>query len=339
MQVFQNIDMQPLNTFGIAAKAATFITLEKPQDIEVALQKFGPPAHILWGGSNILITKNIEGTIWHPAFRGIQQTEKDDAIELTIGAWEMMDSVVQYATQRSLWGIENLVAIPGCVGAAPVQNIGAYGVELKDVFVSCKTYDLQTKTIVHFSKDECGFAYRDSIFKQNPGRYIIIEVSILLSKIPNPIINYGDIQLALERNWYTKNKSITLTPAQIAETIEKIRRSKLPKPTDIGNIGSFFKNPFVEKAIVEKLLKDYPTIPNFIDKISTLYKIPAARLIEQSGLKWYRELNVWTYQNQPLVIVQYGWATGQEIYNFSEKIISKVFEKFSIGLEREANVW
>ena len=111
-----------------------------------------------------------------------------------------MDSVVQYATQRSLWGIENLVAIPGCVGAAPVQNIGAYGVELKDVFVSCKTYDLQTKTIVHFSKDECGFAYRDSIFKQNPGRYIIIEVSILLSKIPNPIINYGDIQLALERN-------------------------------------------------------------------------------------------------------------------------------------------
>lgn len=339
MQVFHNIDMQPLNTFGIAATAATFIILENPQDIELALEKFGRPRYILWAGSNILITKNIEGTVWHPIFRGIQQTQKDDTIELTIGAWEMMDNVVQYTTQRSLWGIENLVAIPGCVGAAPVQNIGAYGVELKDVFISCKAYDLDKRTIVLFWKDECNFGYRNSIFKQNPGRYIIIEVSLRLSKNPNPIINYGDIQLALEKNWSIHDKNIALTPAQIAHTIEQIRRSKLPKPTDLGNIGSFFKNPFVEKAIVEKLLRDYPTVPHFFDKNSSLYKIPAARLIEQSGLKWYRQNNVWTYQNQPLVIVQHGWATGQEIYDFSEKIIWKVFEKFSIRLEREVNVW
>ncbi len=339
MQVIHNKDLKPLNTFGIAAKAATFIVLDNPEDIESALTEFGRPMYILWAGSNILITKNPEGTIWHPRFLGIHQTEKDDTVELTIGAWEIMDDLVRYSTERWFRGIENLVAIPGCVGSAPVQNIGAYGVELKDVFVSCKTYDLQTKTIVHFSKDECGFAYRDSIFKQNLGRYIIIEVCLRLSKVANPIINYGDVQLALERNWYIKNENSSPTPAKIAQTIEQIRWSKLPKPTDLGNIGSFFKNPFVEKKIVENLLIEYPNIPHFFDKNSFLYKIPAARLIEQSGLKWYRENNVWTYQNQPLVIVQYWWATGQEIYDFSEKIICKVFDKFSIRLEREVNVW
>ena len=336
MRVYHNIDLKPLNTFGIAAKAATYIILEKIEDICIALEKFGQPTHILWAGSNILITKKkIEWIIWHPNFCGIKVDERSNSVELTIWAWEEMNNVVNYATEHWLWGVENLIAIPGCVGAAPVQNIGAYGVEVKDVFVSCKTYDLEEKTMVVLWKDQCNFGYRDSIFKQNPGRYIIIEVSLRLSKDPNPIINYGDIQNALEKNGLL---NISPTSAQIAQTIEQIRWSKLPRPSEIGNAGSFFKNPLVEKTIIDNLLEKYPTIPHFLEEISGLYKIPAAWLIEQVGLKWHRENNVGTHPNQALVIVQYGKATGEEILTFSEKIITKVYDTFSVMLEREVNI-
>lgn len=335
MRVSHNVDLKPLNTFGIAAKAVTCIILETIEDIEVALEKFGRPTHILWAGSNILITQDIEWIIWHPKFHGIAINKKNNSVELTSWAWEEMNNVVHFATEHWLWGIENLIAIPGCVGAAPVQNIGAYGVELKDVFISCTAYDIEERKIKTFGKDECDFGYRNSIFKQNIGKYLIIEVSLRLSENPNPIINYGDVQSALEKSGSTNTPP---TSTQIAQTIEQIRWSKLPRPSEIGNAGSFFKNPLVEKTIFDNLLEKYATMPHFLEEVSGLYKIPAAWLIEQAGLKWYRENNVGTHPNQPLVIVQYGEATGQEILTFSEKIITKVYDTFSVMLEREVNI-
>lgn len=372
MQIHIDYDLTSHNTFGIAAKAAIFLVIEDPADIPQAIALHGKPTHILWGGSNLVITKDIDGVVWHITYNQIAEkgssTPHTDNKNILLNVWAGMirDDLVRYTLQHWWRGIENLIAIPWCVGAAPVQNIGAYWVEFQDVCDSVDCYDTQSMTYVTLTKDWCNFAYRYSIFKEQPGRYIIYAVTLRLSLEAKPVLTYTPVIHALEQQgfwdtiWnYTKDLSWKSSDSNlssrdnlqetIATTIENIRWSKLPKPTELGNSGSFFQNPIVNKDIVEKLLCDYPTMPHYAytneqnnntqDTTLIKEKLSAARLIDNSNLKWYRIWQVWTYPLQPLVLVQYWWATGQDIIDFSDHIIHTVQEKFGITLQREVNIW
>lgn len=331
MRVYENINLQEYNTFDIAAKAAVFVVLDQLSDIEEALTQFGQPTHILWWGSNVVISKDIDGVIWHPLFTERKIKAIGDKIHLTCGAWCVWHEIVEFTVQQGRRGIENLVAIPGHIWAAPVQNIGAYGVELKDVFVSVEVYDRENKTMVTLWKDDCHFGYRHSVFKEQPGRYMICSVTLELSHTAAPHLEYAPLKKLAEENGLE-------TQQEIADAIESIRRSKLPKPDELWNCGSFFQNPLVEKSVVDGLLAQYPDMPHY-PQDSGKEKISAAWLIEQSGCKWIREWNIWTYPLQALVLVNYGWWTGEEALSFASHIIQTVFDKFGVTLVREVNVW
>jgi UDP-N-acetylmuramate dehydrogenase len=334
MQHYQNYDLTPYNTLGLPAIAEHFFMLDSIDEVENIHESYGMPSHILWGWSNILIQSSSLSKVWHPTWDTITLFhESHQDIILEVGAWMARDDLVQYTISHGRRGIENLIAIPGSVGAAPVQNIGAYGIELKDVFVSCDAYHFPTQSRITYDASACQFGYRDSMFKQHPGEYCIGTVRIRLSKNPQPRLTYGAITDTL----FTRGIDHP-TQAQIAETIAAIRRSKLPRPSELGNTGSFFQNPVVPTVIVHHLLELHPAMPHFPTSPTT-YKIPAARLIEQAGAKWYREWSVGTYPLQPLVIVNYGWATGGDVYNFSTTIIQRVQETFGVILTREVNVW
>ncbi len=330
MRVYKDYNLQSYNTFGIAAKAAVFVVLDQLSDIPEAVEKYGQPTHILWWWSNLIISKDIDGVVWHPAFTDKECNEFDGKIYIKCGAWCVWDDVVKFTVQQWRWWIENLVAIPWHVWAAPVQNIGAYGVELKDVFVSLEAYDLENESMITMTKEDCKFGYRYSIFKECPGRYMICTVTLELSHLPTPHLEYAPLKKAAEENWLHEQKDI-------AETIEAIRWSKLPKPSELGNCGSFFQNPIVEKWVVDKLLSQYPDMPHYVQEDGT-EKLSAARLIDQSGGKGIREGSIWTYPLQPLVLVNYGWWNGQEVVAFSQHIIDIVQEKFGVTLVREVNM-
>jgi UDP-N-acetylmuramate dehydrogenase len=330
MRVYKDFDIQTYNTFGIAAKAAVFVVLDHLTDIEEALTEFGQPTYILWWWSNVVITKNLDGTVRHPAFTDKTFQAVWDKIHITCGAWCVWDDIVKFSVQQCRWWIENLVAIPWHVWAAPVQNIGAYGVEIKDVFVSLEAYDLERKLMVTLNKTDCHFGYRHSIFNEQPGKYMICSVTLELSLVPNPHLEYTPLKKAAEEGGLDNQQ-------KIAETVENIRRSKLPKPKELGNCGSFFKNPVVEKSIVDTLLVQHPDMPHYPQPDGT-EKLSAARLIDQSGCKGMRVWNIWTYHLQPLVLVNYWWGNGQEVLVFSQEIINIVQEKFGVSLSREVNM-
>ena len=290
---------------------------------------------ILGGGTNILFTSNVEVPIINVKIKGIKIiSENNNYVTISIGAGEIWDDFVKWAISQNFGGVENLISIPGYVGGAPIQNIGAYGVEIKDVFVSCSGYFLETIQKKNFKVNECQFSYRSSIFKKSlKNKFIITEVILQLSK-KNHKINksYKSLNDAIK-----KQKIKNPTIKEIAEIVGKIRENKLPDPSFIGNSGSFFKNPIISNKVLDKLKQQFSKLVYFRES-DTKYKLSAAWLIEKCGFKNFKEKNVGVYKNQALVITNLGNATGEEIRLFSEKIKSKVLEKFDILLEEEVNV-
>jgi UDP-N-acetylmuramate dehydrogenase len=336
MQIEKNKSLKEFNTFGIDCKAMYFFSVSTIDELKELLQhddhqrKF-----ILGGGSNVLFTRDLDELVIHIDLKGISIIqEDDDHIILEIMAGENWHDLVEYCIDHDYGGIENLSLIPGNVGTAPIQNIGAYGVELKDVFVSCKTISLSSFTEKEFQKDACNFDYRDSIFKSDErGKYIITSVVLRLTK-RNHVINadYGAIQQLLKERGITNP-----TIRDISETVIAIRSSKLPDPKILGNGGSFFKNPVVDESIFKDLERSYPNLPYY--RISeNSYKIPAGWLIEQSGFKGKRFGEVGVHKDQALVLVNYGNAVGNDIKELAFTIQKEIKIKFGILLEPEVNI-
>lgn len=333
MKTFFDHELQSYNTFRIASTAKIFVIIENNEDIKNAIDSYGKPSYILGGWSNVILPAHIDGVVWHPHFLYKKDTTTDDTVLLTIGWWENRHQTVTYTIEKWRWWIENLIAIPGNVWASPVQNIGAYWVELQDIFAQCTVYDFDTQEIGILIKDQCHFWYRSSIFKDFPWKYMVIDITLSLSLKRNAVITYKPIQDHFTALWIQEP-----TQQEIGSAIEGIRWSKLPKPQELWNCGSFFQNPIVDDDICEQLLEKHPTMPHFIQD-NGQYKLSAAWLIDNAWLKWYSHWNIWTYEKQPLVIVQYGWATKQDVILFSWYIIDTVYNRFWVTLQREVNIW
>ena len=337
MKILHNASLKEYNTFGIDVKAKTFIAVENIGELrEVLMQNYSEDIFILGGGSNMLLTKDIEATVLQIGLKGkeiVKETKEEVFIKVQAG--ENWHETVLWTIENNWGGLENLSLIPGNIGTAPIQNIGAYGVELKDSFFSCEAIDIQTLEVKEFDNASCEFGYRNSIFKSSvKGKYIITSVTFGLTR-KNHILQtrYGSIQEALDEKGIT-NAGIR----DISNVVIGIRGQKLPDPKILGNSGSFFKNPVIAAGELVILQKSFPEIPSY--KVSeTEFKIPAGWLIERTGLKGYREGDAGVHKNQALVLVNYGSATGKEILNLSKKVQAEVFKKFQIELQPEVNIF
>ncbi|MEK7539199.1 MAG: UDP-N-acetylmuramate dehydrogenase [Patescibacteria group bacterium] len=356
MKIQTNYNLSKLNTFGISVQAKFFVKITSEIDLK---KLFNTPEFknseklFLGGGSNVLFTKDFDGLVILNKLKGIKiLSENSENVVLRCMGGEIWHDLVIFAVERGWWGIENLALIPGTVGAAPMQNIGAYGRELRDVLKSVEAYNLENgeenKKKV-FSQEECELGYRDSIFKNKlKDKYFITAITLLLSKIENKNITYKILQEYLEKNKMMDSKTslARLQPRDISDAVSQIRKSKLPDPAVIGNAGSFFKNVFVKPKQFEKLQKIYPQIPYFNEPIDIpaitnkngIIKIPAGWLIEQCGWKGKRIGNVGVHEKQALVLVNYGGADGKEILALANKIIADVREKFGLELVPEVNL-
>ena len=336
MHIKNNISLKPYNTFGIDALAKHFVSVNNLDELKAVLAlKDYPSKLILGGGSNMLLTKNQDALVIHVNLLGITIISEDkNSVVVTANAGENWHEFVLWCLKHDFGGVENLSLIPGNVGTAPIQNIGAYGVELKDTFVSCEALALETNTIKSFSKTDCNFGYRNSIFKQHEkGRYIITSVTFKLTKKAHKLnINYGSITSQL------KEMDITNPTIQaVSKAVIAIRESKLPNPKNIGNSGSFFKNPVVSKAHYNILTKNFPEIPSYVVSDNEI-KIPAGWLIEKAGFKGKRFGDYGVHKNQALVLVNYGNAKGSDILNLSKLIQKTVKRLFGISIEAEVNI-
>lgn len=333
MKEFYKLSLKNLHTFGVNVYSKKIIEVESESDVFelIDLGVFNNDFFILGAGSNVLFL-NIPSAIVRVNIKGIEIiSENDEFVLVKAKAGEIWDNFVEFCVENNWGGLENLSLIPGTVGASPVQNIGAHGVEIKDCLWELKCINLDTKEIKVLRNNECEFSYRDSIFKKNKKEKLLItEVVFKLTKKNHAYnLSYGHLEQ------YFSDKEVSLKA--IREFIVSQRMEKLPDPEKLGNAGSFFKNPIVDISILKELKQFDEHVPHFVFG-ENLYKVPAAWLIEKSGLKGYRLGNVGTYSKQPLVIVNYGDATSEEIYNFSEFIINTVYQKFNITLEREVNV-
>ena len=336
MNIQENISLKSYNTFGIDVKARFFVEITGLLQLQKALElKAYPKIFIISGGSNMLLTKDIDALVMHINLKGITVVEEDEnSVEVKVMAGENWHELVRWSLEQGYGGLENLSLIPGNVGTAPIQNIGAYGVELKDVFVSCAAMDIQTGELEGFDNDACQFGYRDSIFKNEAkDKYIITSVVLKLAKKDHVLhTGYGSIENEL------KNNSIVHpTIQEISDAVIAIRRSKLPDPKEIGNCGSFFKNPIISKKTFDKFLKKYPDAP-FYEIDNNRYKIPAGWLIEQCGLKGKRFGDAGVHDRQALVLVNHGNATGKEILSLAKKIQEEVQKTFKIKIQPEVNI-
>ncbi|GGX20361.1 UDP-N-acetylmuramate dehydrogenase [Aquimarina muelleri] len=336
MRIEYNKSLKKYNTFGIDAIASEFTSIKSELDLNNLLAKNNTkPIFVLSGGSNMLLTKNLDYLVIHIAIKGIEIIEESsDFVVVSVNAGEKWHDFVKYCIKNNFGGLENLSLIPGYVGSAPIQNIGAYGVELKDTMTHCEAIHITTREKHVFLNKDCKFGYRNSIFKEEAkGKYIITKVIFRLTK-KNHILNtnYGAIENAL------LNKKITQpTIKDISEAVIKIRQSKLPDPALIGNSGSFFKNPVITTHHFLKIQEKYPNIPSY--KIDQEHiKVPAGWLIEQSGFKGKRWGDAGIHEKQALVLVNYNNASGKEILNLSKKIQTEIKEKFNIILETEVNI-
>jgi UDP-N-acetylmuramate dehydrogenase len=328
--------LKEFNTFGIDVLANNFNKAKNEDEILHFLIENKCNPLILGGGSNILFKNNINKPILKIEIKGIQIIdENENSIYVSVGAGENWNDFVRWSLAKNYGGIENLSLIPGNVGSAPIQNIGAYGAELKDVFHSCRAISIDNKIIKTFNKDECNFTYRSSIFKEKlKNKYVISRVTFRLSKT-NHVINSEYKPL---KNLLNERGIITPTIQDISKLVIEIRTNKLPDPKKIGNCGSFFKNPIISNLKFKNLFKKFNTIPNY--KISkNEVKIPAAWLIEECGFKGKIEGKTGTHKKHALVIVNNGGASGEEIYNFSQNIKKSVLKKFNILLEEEVNIF
>ncbi|MGJ8760253.1 MAG: UDP-N-acetylmuramate dehydrogenase [Polaribacter sp.] len=334
MNILENTSLKNYNTFGISVNAKRFISIDSVYQLQQLL-KVEKDLFLISGGSNMLLTKDIEKLVVHIDIKGISiDNEDENAVYITVNAGENWHDFVLWCVSENYGGIENLSLIPGNVGTCPIQNIGAYGVEVKDTITKVEALDIETGKLVQFSNEDCNFGYRNSIFKNEvKGKYIITSVSFKLTKTNHHLnSSYGAINTELTSKNITKP-----TLKDISEAVIAIRKSKLPDPKEIGNSGSFFKNPVIANTQFLELQKDFPTIPSY--KISdTEVKVPAGWLIEQAGFKGKRFGNYGVHEKQALVLVNYGNATGKEIYQLAEKIKETIFNKFGIPLEIEVNI-
>lgn len=336
MELLENFSLKNHNTFGIEAKAKEFIAVHSVDELrEVLLDNTSKKKFILGGGSNMLLTKDIDALVIHVDLKGkkvVKETENHVWVESQAG--ENWHEFVLWTLEHDFGGLENMSLIPGNVGTTPVQNIGAYGTEIKDTFESCEAMEIATQKIKIFTHSECNFGYRESIFKQEAkDHYIITSVVFKLTKTNHTIrTSYGDIIAELAHQNVT-----TPTLKDVSNAVIAIRRSKLPDPKELGNSGSFFKNPIVLKSDFEKIHPKFPEM-KFYEVSPTEVKVPAGWLIEQAGFKGKRFGDAGIHKNQALVLVNYGGATGQEILAVSKDIQQTVFEKFGIHIEAEVNV-
>jgi UDP-N-acetylmuramate dehydrogenase len=343
MKIEKDYNLTKLNTFGINANAKFFVVIENELDLVelLSLPEFKNNKKIfLGGGSNVLFTQDFDGMVVLNKLKGIDILNEDsERVVVRAMSGEIWHDLVIFAVNRGYWGIENLSLIPGTVGAAPMQNIGAYGAELKDVLESVEAFNITTGEKKVFSKEECHLGYRDSIFKNKlKGKYFISAVTLKLSKIENKNITYKVLREYLENN-----KIEELNLKNISDAVSNIRRSKLPDPKVIGNAGSFFKNVFLDKEKLQNLLQKYPEMPYFNEPADAKamageVKIPAGWLIEQCGWKGKRVGNVGVHDKQALVLVNHGGATGEEVLNLANQIVLSVKEKFGLELMPEVNV-
>lgn len=335
MQLESDFSLTGYNTFGIEAHAGRFGRFADERVLEALLTELGhgnEPPLILGGGSNVLFTRNPP-VVLKNELGGIRLTGEDaDHVYVSAGAGEPWHRFVMHCIDRGWAGVENLSLIPGSVGAAPMQNIGAYGAEIRDVFHSLEAFHLRERKVISFSGADCAFGYRESVFKRAlRGQFCILRVTLRLAKAPHFNISYGAIRQELDRMGVTE-----LTIRAVSEAVIRIRTSKLPDPAQIGNAGSFFKNPEVSAAVYEELKARFPNLVAY--PVAGGHKLAAGWLIEQCGWKGYREGDAGVHAKQALVLVNYGHVQGSEIYRLSERIAASVLEKFGVVLEREVNI-
>ncbi len=338
MSIQQQISLKPYNTFGLDVKAKYFVEVtDEHQLIEVLKSDIAVnnELFILGGGSNLLLTKDVDALVIKMSIKAVQVLEDfEEEVLLAGGAGEEWHEFVMKSLELNCFGLENLSLIPGCVGASPMQNIGAYGVEIKDRFEYLEALNLKTLKIEKFDNAACEFGYRESVFKRKlKGQYIITKVVFRLSKSPKLNTSYGAIEVEL------KNQGISNpTPKDVSNAVIAIRQSKLPDPKEIGNSGSFFKNPVVTLSVLNKIKSNYPDVVAYeVDKQN--FKLAAGWLIENAGWKGKTIGTYGVHKKQALVLVNYGGALGKDIYKLSADIIASVEEKYGVKLEREVNIY
>ena len=338
MQIKRNVSLKPFNTFGLEANAREFIQVESIKELQEALDSDIAKDNkilILGGGSNVLLTADFDGLVIKNSIMGKDVVEEtDDHVLLKIGAGENWHHLVLYAIKQNWGGIENLSLIPGTVGAAPMQNIGAYGVEIKEVFEKLEAVNISNGEIREFNKPECHFGYRESVFKnQYKGQFAIANVTLRLTKNNHNLnTSYGAISQTLEEMNISKPSL-----EDISKAVIKIRKSKLPDPADIGNAGSFFKNPSIDRIQYEELKAEYPDIPSY-ELPNDQVKVPAAWFIEKCGWKGSTRGSIGVHKNQALVLVNYGDGDGESLRGLAQDIKNSVIEKFGVELSTEVNI-
>ena len=334
MKYYNNFSLREYNTFGLDVKAKCFVHVASEDMLREVLNTRPERTFILGGGSNVLLTGAIDAMVLKNAILGREIIEKREAeTVVAIGGGENWHDFVQWSIDQGLGGVENLSLIPGTVGAAPIQNIGAYGVELEQVFERLEAVDMQNGQLEVFDHKACAFGYRNSVFKNKlKGRFFITRVFLKLSKAPQLHLSYGAIQKTLAE------KGIAApTIRDVSNAVIEIRQSKLPDPAQLGNSGSFFKNPELEQAVFDPLLQRFPEMVHY-PLADGRVKVPAGWLIEQCGFKGKRVGNTGCFEKQALVLVNYGGATGDEIWNFAKKVIAVVKDRFGIQLSPEVNI-
>lgn len=334
MNFQSNFQLKEYNTFGISAQAKEFVAISNTTELASVL-KSNQDIFVLGGGSNMLLTQNIEKLVVHVNLKGIEIVKEDENFAwIKAQAGENWHEFVLWCIEHNFGGLENLSLIPGNVGTTPIQNIGAYGVEIKDTFDSCTAMKIDNQSIKSFDKQTCSFGYRESVFKNElKNQYIITDVTFKLTKKNHKInTSYGAIDTELEKENITNP-----TLKEISNAVISIRESKLPNPKELGNSGSFFKNPIILKADYDQAKQNHPEMPHYVVS-DTEVKVPAGWLIEQAGFKGKRFGDAGIHKNQALVLVNYGNATGQEILAVSKDIQNTIFKKFGIHIEAEVNV-
>ncbi|MCO6466589.1 MAG: UDP-N-acetylmuramate dehydrogenase [Bradyrhizobiaceae bacterium] len=333
MNVEHHVDLAAYTTFGVSARASTVVTVTTTDELREALLNY-PQARLMGGGSNILVTQDVDVPVIRIASKGIVVvSEADEFVLVEVQAGELWHDLVTWAVDHDYGGLENLALIPGTVGAAPMQNIGAYGVEQNLVFHSLTALDVADGSSRTFTGSDCEFGYRSSVFKTTlRGRYAIATVTYRLTKPPHNLhTGYADVAARLQGHEQP-------TLRDVYNAVVSIRRAKLPDPKVVGNAGSFFKNPVIDVSTFQALLAEHPTLPSYLINQEQV-KVPAAWLIDHAGWKGYREGSVGVHHNQALVLVNHGGGSGREVLQLSKKIQRSVEEKYGILLEPEVNLW
>ncbi|MFB4393066.1 MULTISPECIES: UDP-N-acetylmuramate dehydrogenase [unclassified Pseudomonas] len=333
----EQVSLKPYNTFGIDVRARYFAQAHDDEQVRQSLAQAAQrevPVMVIGGGSNLLLTRDVDALVLHMASRGRRLLSDDgERVVVEAEAGEPWHPFVQWSIEQGLCGLENLSLIPGTVGAAPMQNVGAYGVEIKDVFAGLTALDRVTGELQDFDLNDCAFAYRDSVFKRNPGRWLILRVRFALSRTLLAHLDYGPVRQRL-----TEQGVAQPTARAISDAICSIRREKLPDPAELGNAGSFFKNPVVPAVLAQRIRNNYPGVVAY-PQADGQVKLAAGWLIEQAGWKGYREGDAGVHRLQSLVLVNYGQATGEQLHALARKIQADVLERFGVALEMEPNLY